>query len=408
MTPTALRLIVVHMPTTYERPIVATLSGALRSDPGFLHILTGPRQVGKTTAARTVLSAWPGPAQYAAADELVPTDGAWLQAQWDRARRLVVDEASVLLVLDEVQKIRGWSEAVKGLWDADRARGLDLRVLLLGSSALRLAAGTSESLAGRFMLHRCSHWPWWEAREAFGWSLERWIFFGGYPGTASLADREGLWKTYIRDALVEPVLARDILALQRVTKPALLRNLFGLACRFPAQALSYTKMLGQLQDAGNTTTLAEYLRLLEAAFLVSGLERFSPGGARQRGSSPKLIVWNNALVSALDLRTFEEARADAAWWGRLVENAVGAHLVNHLRDGISSISWWRSRGDEVDFVVQRGGKTWAVEVKSSRGQKPRGLEPFARHVPAAQPVIVGPGGLPLETFFDSSPDELLR
>lgn len=213
-------------------------------------------------------------------------------------------------------------------------------MLLLGSSALRLAAGASESLARRFMLHRRSHWPWHETREAFGWSL----------------------------------------ALKAVTKPAL---------------LSYTKMLGQLQDAGNTTTLAGYLRLLEAALLVSGLERFSPGGARQRGSSPKLILWSNALVSALDLRTFDEARADATWSGRLVEKAVGAHLVNHLRDGISRVSWWRSRGDEVDFVVERGGTTWALEVKSSRSGKPRGLEPFGRHVPDATPVIVGPGGLEL-------------
>lgn len=396
------------MSTTYQRPIEARLGAALADTPGFLHILTGPRQVGKTTAARSLLWTWPGPTHYAAADELVPTDSTWLRSHWDTARRLAAGGTPTLLVLDEVQKIRGWSDAVKGLWDADRATGTELRVLLLGSSALRLAAGTNESLAGRFLLHRCTHWPWSECRDAFGWSLDRWIFFGGYPGAAALTDREGLWKTYIRDALVEPVLARDILALRRVTKPALLRNLFGLSCRFPAQSLSFTKMLGQLQDAGNTTTLAEYLRLLESAFLVSGLDRFSPGGARQRGSSPKLVVWNNALVSALDLRTFADARADPSWWGRLVENAVGAHLANHLMEAGSSLLWWRTRGDEVDFVVQRGGRTWALEVKSSRAGKPRGLEALTRLVPDAQPVLVGPGGLPLETFFASDPRDLLR
>jgi len=220
-------------------------------------------------------------------------------------------------------KVSGWSETVKALWEEDRARGRPLKVLLFGSSALLLAKGTTESLAGRFFLHRCLHWSFSEMQRAFGWNLDQWIFFGGYPGAAPLVNDEQAWRAYVTDSLVETVLARDILAMQTVTKPALLRSLFILAARFAAQILSYNKMLGQLQDAGNTTTLAHYLRLLETAFLVSGLQRYSAGQARSRGSSPKLLVWNNALVSALGLHSFEKVRSDPARWGRLVENAVG-------------------------------------------------------------------------------------
>lgn len=357
-----------------------------------------------------MLGGWKGATRYAAADELLPPDGAWIRTQWEALRRsgegASATTAPSLLVLDEVQKVEGWSDVVKGLWDEEKVRGSGMRVVLLGSSALGLSRGSGESLAGRFLLHRCLHWSWAEVRAAFGWTLDRWLFFGGYPGAASLAGDEETWKGYIRDALVEPVLARDILALRRVTKPALLRQLFALSCRFPAQVLSYNKMLGRLQDAGNTTTLAEYLRLLESAFLVSGLERFSPGGARSRGSSPKLCVWNGALVSALDLRAFDEARADAVWWGHVVENAVAAHLVQHLQGPGYEVGWWGEGQDEVDLVVRHGARTWAVEVKSGRPRRPRGLAAFLRRVPDAEPVLVGPGGLSLEELFETDPRAL--
>lgn len=394
------------MSADYRLPLIDRLLRALRRPPALLQILVGPRQVGKTTAARTVGAEWEGPVHYAAADELLPPDPTWIEAQWALARRLG-DQGVPLLILDEVQKVAGWSEVVKGLWDAERAREVPLRVLILGSSALLLAHGMTESLAGRFFLHRAAHWSWPQCRDAFGWPLERWIFFGGYPGTAALTEDEDDWKAYVRDALVEPVLARDILAMQRVARPALLRHLFALSCHFPAQVFSYNKMLGQLQDAGNTTTLAEYLRLLDAAFLVTGLERFSPGRARSRGSSPKLVVWNDALVSALDLRTFEQARNDGVWWGRLVENAIGAHLLNHLRGQPFEVGYWRERDDEVDYVVRSGAATWAIEVKSGRPRGTSGLAAFKRLVPDARVLIVGRGGLPLEDFLATPPAELL-
>jgi len=309
--------------------------------------------------------------------------------------------------LDEVQKARGWSEVVKGLWDEDRRKGFAVRVVLLGSSSLLLAHGTSESLAGRFDRHFCPHWTFAECREAFGWDLEKWVFFGGYPGAAPLVDDLPSWRKYVRDAIIEPAIARDVLALEKVGKPALLRNLFLLACRYPAQALSYTKMLGQLQDAGNTTTLAHYLDLLEAAWLVSGLEKHSSARVRVRGSSPKLLPWTNALVTAVDTRDFSTVLADGGVWGRLVENAVGAHLLAGLPTTSHQLSWWRKGDDEVDFIVTANDIVWAIEVKSGRPGSARGLDVFRKMHPDARCVLVGQGGVPLEEFFAASPSELL-
>lgn len=392
----------------YERPIVARLLEALaRPAPLVIQVVTGPRQVGKTTAALAVAARWDGLVHYAAADELLPPRPEWIRTQWQLARRKG-DNGRRLVILDEVQKIPGWSEMVKALWDINRRDRHPMQLLLLGSSALLLARGAGESLAGRFFLHRCLHWSYAECRDAFDWNLERWLFFGGYPAAATLVNEPSAWRAYVRDSLIESVLARDVLSLERVTKPALLRHLFALACRFPAQALSFNKMLGQLHDAGNTTTLAGYLHLLESAFLVSGLERFSAGQARSRGSTPKLILWSNALVSALDDRSPDDARRDAAWWGRLVENAAGAHLLNHLQGVGHEVTWWRQGNLEVDFVVRTGRTVWAVEVKSGRERTTRGLDAFRARHPRAHTLLVGPGGLPLEEFFASEPAQLLR
>lgn len=385
---------------SYERPHTTILSEQLSRRLPFFQVMVGPRQVGKTTIARQVSKKLPYPSVYATADSPVQLGSDWLETQWKLAEIEAIKSSSpVLLVLDEIQKIRGWSETIKRLWDALAGSDPDIRLLLVGSSALMLQEGLSESLAGRFFLNRCSHWGYGECLDAFGWNLDRWIYYGGYPGGAVFADNPDSWKQYITDSLIETVLARDLLQMQRVTKPTLFRHLFGLAAIHPAQILSYNKMLGQLQDAGNTTTLAHYLKLFESAFLLSGLEQFSRGSLRQRGSSPKLILWNNALINALSPKNFEESVVDRPWWGRLVENAVGAHLLATLPHGRSTLSYWRDGDYEVDFVVTSGANVWGVEVKSGRSGKLSGLERFKRKYPASKALLIGDNGIALERFF---------
>jgi len=387
---------------SYKRPLLSTLRTLLSCPTPVIHALIGPRQVGKTTIARQIQETIGFPSIYATADSPVPLDSAWIETHW---RRAVAEGTSsgkpVLLILDELQKVRGWSETLKMYWDS-RSTGPDIRVLILGSSALLMQEGLSESLAGRFFLHRCSHWSFAECHEAFGWNLEQWLYFGGYPGAASFVDDETSWKRYITDSLIETILARDVLQMSKVAKPVLLRHLFALAATLPAQSVSYTKMLGQLHDAGNTTTLAHYLKLLESAFLASGLELFSRGVQRKRGSSPKLILWNNALVNALSTRSFADSLADTVWWGRLVENAVGAHLCNILTSVEYSVTYWREGDHEVDFVIARGRDIWALEVKSGRSGKAAGLNRFRDRYPEAQTLLVGAQGIPLEEFFSKN------
>jgi uncharacterized protein len=384
----------------FRRALVQELATALARRLPLPQVIVGPRQVGKTTAAEQLVERLGWPNVFAAADTPLPPGPEWIETHWRRARMQKTGQAGrVLLVLDEVQKVAGWSEVVKRLWDEERRMGGPVRAVLLGSSALLVHKGVTESLAGRFFLHRCQHWSFAECRQAFAWDLDTWLYFGGYPGAASLVEDEAAWKRYVTDSLVETVLARDVLLLRPIAKPVLLRHLFALAATFPAQVLSYNKMLGQLQDAGNTTTLASYLRLLEAAFLASGLELFSKGQVRKRGSSPKLLLWNNALVSAQSIRTRKQAIADGAWWGRLVENAVGAHLLNGLPAANFGVTYWRDGDREVDFVVTQGSQVWAIEVKSGRPGRLSGVEAFKQRYPKARVWLVGGGGVELEEFF---------
>jgi len=399
------------MEYTYERPVVGEILKGMRAEKKLLHIITGPRQVGKTTAALQIAEKWNGPVIHASADLPLPPGPEWISAQWDRAVRKAASagdkRSAVLLILDEVQKVHGWSEVVKDLWDTECRDNAGIQVVILGSSSLLIQKGLSESLAGRFFLYRCSHWGFDEMEQAFSWDIDRWLFFGGYPGAAPLIDQEDIWCQYVTDSLIETVLAKDVLQLQTVSKPALLRHLFLLAAVHPAQILSYNKMLGQLHDAGNTTTLAGYLRLLESAFLVSGLELFKQGKLAKRGSSPKLITWNNALINAVFGNSFEKSRDDHSWWGRLIENAVGAHLLNHLGGLPYSVYYWRNRGLEVDFVVKTPREIWAIEVKSGNVQNARGLSAFSKQYPDAKLMLIGPQGIGFDEFFKADLRDLL-
>ena len=384
----------------FERKIVGEILRLASIAPRRLQIVIGPRQVGKTTAARQAAARSECPCHYASADEALLPGPEWIEAQWNAALRLAAHcETPAWLILDEIQKVRGWSEEVKRLWDADTTE--KIQPLLLGSSALLLQKGLSESLAGRFFLHRCSHWSWPEMRDAFGWDLETWLVFGGYPGAANYIGDPELWMRYISDSLIDTTLSRDILQLETVAKPALLRHLFGLAAHYPSQVLSFNKMLGQLVDAGNTTTLSHYLQLLGQAFLITGLSAYSGGEVRRRASSPKLIVQNNALVTASNPRAFAMKNTDAAWRGRLVENAVGAVLLQEYTSSTTSLYYWRDGMLEADFVLADGTQLFGIEVKSGRPDKISGLAAFKNKYPKASPLIIGSSGIPLEKFFEN-------
>ncbi len=309
-------------------------------------------------------------------------------------------EGGALLAIDEVQKVAGWSETVKRMWDEDTRRGISLRVVLLGSAPLLIRRGLTESLAGRFETVPLTHWAFAEMRDAFGFSLEDYLFFGGYPGAAALMADPGRWRRYVLDALVETTVGRDILLLARIDKPALLRRLFDLGCRTSGQILSYTKMLGQLQDAGNTVTLAHYLDLLTEAGMLTGLQKYAGHAVRRRGSSPKLQVFNTALLSAVSDARPADVANDADFRGRLFESAVGSHLVNAQAAGICSVFYWRDRGREVDFVISDGRSLTAIEVKSGRRRDGLpGLEAFNAAFGPCRRLLVGDDGMPMETFL---------
>lgn len=383
--------------------LVARLKGRVP-----LQVVLGPRQVGKTTAVHQVAAEWSGPTHYASADLPAPPSAEWVEAQWETARvRALAARRTALLVLDEVQKVPRWADVAKAQYDRDRAGRAQVKTILLGSSALQVTTGAQESLAGRFERLYVPHWSFAECEQTFGFSLDEWLFFGGYPAANAFRRQPERWSDFVATSLVEAVLGRDVLQLARVSRPALLRQLYMMATRVPAQVLSFNKMLGQLQDAGNTVTLAGYLDLLGSAFLLSGVNQYSGGVLRERASSPKLVFWNNALINSVAGLSFAEAKRDGAWWGRLIENAVGAHLLNHLPPG-GKVSWWREGNLEVDYVVEFGRKTLAMEVKSGRTGSTGGLQAFAKRAPRAKCLIVGAGGMPLDTFFRTPPALLLR
>ncbi len=411
----------------YERTQISTLLSRMHEKPERLTIVTGPRQTGKTTLVQQMLGKLDRPFHYVSVDEPdsanirhipdfgnlpievaeqpdIPIDDLrdkrWLVRIWDEARMASERyDRGLVLAIDEIQKIPNWSETVKGLWDADRRHNRTLHVILLGSAPLLLQQGLSESLAGRYELVRLMHWSFAEMSSAFGFDLQRYVYFGGYPGGASLVTEQPRWRAYIAEALVEPNIERDILAMQRVDKPALLKQLFQLGAEYSGQILSYNKMLGQLQDAGNTTTLARYLDLLSKAGLIAGLPKHAAGAFRRRSSSPKLNVLNTALMAVPSGYTFDEAKADRSYWGRLVESAVGAHIFN-TGTPEHDLHYWRENDFEVDFVLTRGRRIVAFEVKSgTRRPRTSGLEQFSERFDVQATLIIGEGGIPLSEFL---------
>jgi predicted AAA+ superfamily ATPase len=359
----------------------------------------GPRQVGKTTLVRQFLDTYSFPWHYASADEA--TQPLWLQQQWETIRLKLKSTGAkeALLVIDEIQKVPDWSNLVKIQWDKDSFDNLPVKVMLLGSSQLMLQKGLSESLAGRFEVTMLPHWSYREMKDAFGFTLEDYIWFGGYPGPADLISDETRWKDYIRHSLVETTIMRDILLLTRIDKPVLLRNLFDLACSWSGQILSYNKILGQLKDAGNTTTLAHYLKLLEGAGMIKGLDKYSQSTIRQRASSPKLQVFNTALMSALSPNQRQEITEQPEIYGRWVESAIGSHLLNQSITEQINLHYWREGNHEVDFVLQKGSKVIGIEVKSGRNKSASGIPEFNKRFHPDKVLLVGREGIPIEEFL---------
>jgi uncharacterized protein len=393
----------------FQRPHFQLLSKRIAEPRKFMQVVVGPRQVGKTTLVEQLLSASDTPYHFISADGIANSNSSWLEQQWEVARQRFRQSGAseFILAIDEIQKITHWSETVKAQWDSDTRNKIAIKVILLGSSRLLLQQGLTESLMGRFELTYLGHWSYAEMKTAFDWTADQFAWFGGYPGTASLVHDENRWKKYVHDALIEPSISRDILSLSRVDKPALLRRLFELGCLYSGQLLSYNKMLGQLQDVGNTTTLAHYLDLLDSAGLLCGLEKFAGDRLRQRLSSPKFQVHNTALIAALHPASFSEISLQPDQWGRIVESAVGAHLVNYARQEGFRLYYWREGNDEVDFVIENRGKTVAIEVKSStlRGNM-SGMETFRRQFKPDKLLLVGQNGLPWQEFLTLNPIEL--
>ena len=401
------------MPITIQRSPLPSLVQRLAEPRRFVQVVAGPRQVGKTTLVRQALAALAGtPQGHMVAQHSVSADApglqpaAWLATQWEVARALAAQAGACVLVVDEVQKIPNWTDTIKRLWDEDTAAARDVRVVVLGSAPLLIAKGLTESLAGRFEITRLGHWRYAEMREAFDMTLDEFVFYGAYPGAATLIRDPARWAAYVRDALVETTLSKDVLQMAQVQKPALLRRVLDLACHYSGQMLSYQKMLGQLDDAGNTTTLAHYLHLLEGAGMACGLQKYMGQVVRQRASSPKLQVFNNALlgsVAVLSGDTLTTLQQQPERWGRLVESAVGAELLaRHLTHQSTQpcINYWNDGQREVDYVLRQGADLFALEVKSgAQAGNVSGLAAFCAAHPAARPLVLGTGGLPLTTWF---------
>lgn len=392
-----------------EREHINKLTKRLNKEPRrFIQVLFGPRQVGKTTLVKQFVKKASAPCIMISADTVPNNDEGWIGLQWDNAR--IQYEASeqkeIVFIIDEIQKIANWSEQVKAEWDADSNNDINIKVVLLGSSRLMLQQGLSESLAGRFETMYIGHWSQTEMQNAFDISPEQYVWFGGYPGAASLIDDEDRWKSYIRDSLTETTINRDILLLTRVDKPALMRRLFELGSMYSGQILALNKMLGQLVDAGNTTTLSHYLELLDTAGLLGGLTKFSPKTIRQRASSPKFQVHNMAFMSALQPLDFKQVRADLPAWGRWIESAIGAHLMNAaLKDGMK-LYYWRDGNYEVDFVLEYKSLAIGIEVKSGYAKNTEGMVRFKNKFNPHKTLIIGKNGFPWDDFLKLDPKSL--
>ncbi len=392
----------------FERIHLESLTKRMQEPRRFLQVIMGPRQVGKTTLVNQLTEKLATDYIFVSADAVAASNTIWLEQQWEAARIKMhqVKATEFLLVIDEIQKVENWSETVKLLWDSDTRNKRNLKVILLGSSRLLLQHGLTESLAGRFESTYMGHWSFEEMENAFGWDVNQYVWYGGYPGSAELIKDEKRWKDYVRQSLIETSISKDILMLTRVDKPSLMKRLFEVGCTYSGQILSYTKIMGQLTDAGNTTTLSHYLELLDTAGLLGGIEKYAKDIIRKRSSSPKFQVHNTALISAQRAEFFEEVVTKTDEWGRVVESSIGAHLLNYSHMEGFSLHYWRERNNEVDFVIEKKGKVIGLEVKSGATQSSAGIKAFKKQVDPEKVLLVGNSGIRWQDFLKMNPVEL--
>ena len=385
----------------YKRAEYQVIMNRLKEQRKFIQVVMGARQIGKSTVVKQVLKDLDAPYQLFSADNVPTINSTWISDCWAAIRSLKKSKGweNVILVIDEIQKITNWSEVVKKEWDDDTFHDRNIKVLLLGSSRVLLEKGLSESLAGRFEEIRMSHWNYQEMLECFGFSLDQYLFYGGYPGAASLIDDDDRFSQYIQSAIIEATINKDILMDTPISKPALLRQTFELGAAYSGELLSLNKMLGSLQDAGNTVTLAGYINLLDESGLLCGLQKFSIDMARRRASIPKLQVYNNALKMVYSPFTFEQAILDRKSWGRIFESGIGAYLVSQAFVHRFEIFYWRERDDEVDFILRKKGSIVAIEVKSNAEKRTEGLDKFRQLFKPQAAFIVGDSGISVEDFL---------
>lgn len=385
----------------YQRKYYHIIKERINEERFAIQLIAGPRQVGKTTVVGQVLDDIEMPFLSETADSVDSNNPEWISSIWANARSIMQVRRynEFLIVIDEIQKLNNWSEFVKKEWDSDTRNKINIKVILLGSSRLLIKKGLTESLAGRYELIRMGHWSFDEMRDAFGFDINQYIYYGGYPQGAKYIQNEKRWRGYIKDSIIDPVVSKDIIMTATIYKPALLKQLFELSCDYSGEILSLTKMIGQLNDAGNVTTLSNYIDLLSDCQAVTKLYKYANDNARKFNSIPKYQVFNTALMSANTGRGFEKEFTDSKRWGRWVESAVGAYLVGNAEEYGYKVYYWREDNYEVDFVLEKKGVLIAIEVKSGRRTTNEGIAIFNKKFSPKMAFVVGSGALSIEEFL---------
>lgn len=385
----------------YEREQLKELLKRVKEPRKFIQVIAGSRQVGKTTLTEQLVKKISIPYTFVSADAVLPTDTVWIDTQFETARLKMKNSGAkhYLLIIDEIQKINNWSEFIKKNWDADTRNNLQIKLLLLGSSPISIQKGLTESLAGRFEFIQLPHWTFKEMRDAFDFTPSQFVYFGSYPGSAEIIKNEKRWKDYILNSIIDTTISKDILQLTTIQKPALLKNLFELSCKYAGEILSYTKMLGQLHDAGNTTTLAHYEDLLNKIGMIAGIQKFSGSKVSVKSSIPKWLVYNNSFPSVYSGFDYKTTKENLEIWGRRIEQAIGSYLLNQCRISDFEIYYWRDGNDEVDFILTKEKKIISLEVKSTKIKYHKGMLKFNQKFKTYKNILISNDTLSWEEFL---------